>query len=458
MDDSPHNPSSPAPENDAGGQDEPKAPDERLEPQAEQLQGPREERTEEAGDARAAEPARSLSTGGVVLLAILVALLVGTIAGGIAGLVGSWAVTHGDDARPGTTSIRVIPPETDEPIVAATAAALPSVVNVDVSGSTVSQGEDGLPEGHPGVPRMGNGSGVAYKAADGGGTYIITNAHVVADADTFVVRGTDGESHRAQLIGADDDTDIAVLKIDGSLPPIQLGDSEQLEVGQAVAVIGSPFGLSHSVSSGVVSGLGRSLPEIADAEPGKYPLVDVIQTDAAINPGNSGGALVDREGRLVGISSAMYSETGASGGVGFAIPVNTAMRVAEQLITEGKVAHPFLGVVGRDVDSSLAEEEGLAVEEGAYIVEITEGTEAEKAGLQTGDVIVGLDEDAIRSMDDLLLYVRRKSVGDKVSLRLYRDGVEMTLEMTVGEKPENLELPEPEPIPIPDEAIPPEEN
>jgi len=383
------------------------------------------------------------STGAVVMIALVVTLLFGTIVGGTAGFAGGWFATHGDNAVDGGTStVRVVPSETDEPVAAAAAAALPSVVNIHVSGEVITDDAGDLPEGHPGVPQAANGSGVAYQDSEDGGTYIITNAHVVSGASSIIVTGSDRERHRAELIGADEETDIAVVKIDGSVPLIETGDSDELVVGQLVLSIGSPYGLSMSVSSGVISAIGRSLPNSVSSPEGVYPLVDVIQTDARINPGNSGGALVNREGKLVGINSAIFSETGGSEGIGFAIPINRVMRVADELVASGEVQHPYLGVLGRTVDPVLAEQEDLPVEEGAYIVEVTEGTEAEKAGLRAGDVIVKLDDSDILSMDDLILEVKRTRIGDTVTLTLYRDGEEMQVEMTVGIKPKDLALPE----------------
>ncbi len=166
----------------------------------------------------------------------------------------------------------------------------------------------------------------------------------------------------------------------------------------------------------------------------------MIQTDAAINPGNSGGALVDRYGRLIGINTAIYSDSGASDGIGFAVPVNTAVRIANDLVDRGAADHPFLGILGRDVDAALVEDENLPVQEGAYIVDITAGTNAEKADLEIGDVIVQLDGDAIRSMDDLILQVRRREIGDTVTLTLYRAGERMEVDMEVGAKPANLSI------------------
>jgi putative serine protease PepD len=376
-------------------------------------------------------PRRPLSAGAVVAIALVVALLFGTAAG----LGGAWAGLRLFGQKQST--VTVVQGSTEEGVAAAAAAALPSVVNVDVTGEATSEDESLLPTAHPSVPVVGNGSGVAFRAVEGGGTYILTNDHVVADSKTIVVTGQDGERHDATLIGTDPETDIAVLKIAATMPVIKTGDSEKLVVGQLVVVIGSPFGLQHSVTSGVVSAMHRSLPDSTGSD-SVYPLVDVIQTDAAINPGNSGGALVDRFGSLVGIPSAIYSESGANDGVGFAIPVNAALRVADALIKTGTVEHPFLGISGQTVTADFAATEKLPAEEGAYVVEITKGTEAEKAGLRKGDLIVKLDTTPIRSMDDLILAVRRKAIGDTVTLSLYRDDALINVEMKVGVKPANL--------------------
>ncbi len=387
----------------------------------------------------ASSPASGVSLGGAITIALVAALIVGTLAGGLAGYAGQWLASRGGITSTPET-IRVIPSDTEEPIAAAAAAALPAVVNIDISGDAVAQEDGELPQGHPGVPVMGNGSGVAWTHTDNGGTYIITNAHVVADATKITVTGTDREHHAGTVIGVDTETDIAVVEIDAELSLIEVGDSDDLLVGQSSVAIGSPFGLEHSVSAGVISALGRALTTPLNGEEGVYPLVDVIQTDAAINPGNSGGALVDRYGALIGINAAIYSDTGSSGGIGFAIPVNTAVRIANDLVENGRAEHPFLGILGRDVDPVLVEEENLPVQEGAYIVDITPGTNAEKADLLPGDVIVMLNDDPILSMEDLILQVRRHEIGDIVTIALYRNGERMEVEMEVGVKPDNLDL------------------
>ncbi|MDF1542030.1 MAG: trypsin-like peptidase domain-containing protein [Anaerosomatales bacterium] len=389
-----------------------------------------------------------LSTGAVIAIAIVVALIVGGLAGGVGGFASGWLASHARGGSSSTGTLQVLPPETDEPVVAAAAAALPSVVNIDVSASQVSpEDSNALPESHPGVPLRGNGSGVAFRSSEDGGTYILTNAHVVENAEDIFVTGTDRERRRGELIGADAETDIAVVKIAASLPLIEIGDSDEIEVGQSATAIGSPFGLSHSVTSGVISAIGRSLPGGIGSQRNVYPLVDVIQTDAAINPGNSGGALVDRVGQLIGVNTAIYSDTGASGGIGFAVPVNTAIRIADQLIDSGIAQHPFLGIIGQDVTPEFAAADGLDVDEGAYVVEPIEGTKAEVAGIVTGDVIVSLNEVPIRSMDDLLLQVRRHRIGEVVTLEIWRGGELIEVEMEVGIKPADLEVPRPETAP-----------
>ena len=392
----------------------------------------------------AVEPASrtGVSVGGAIGISVVAALLVGTLAGGAAGIAGAWFATHGDNGPTSPSAPIALPADTNEPVTAAAAAALPSIVNIDVSGEPSATVDPSLPEGHPGVPFSGNGSGVAFKSADDGGTYILTNNHVVEKADSIVVTGTDRKKHTAELVGRDPETDVAVVKVDASLPVITLADSDEAVVGQLVVAIGSPYGLDLSVSSGVISAIGRSLPNSFGSDEGYYPLVDVIQTDAAINPGNSGGGLLDRAGRLLGINTAIYSESGSNDGIGFAIPTNTAIDIAEQLIVGGKAEHPFLGILGQNVTEDLAEQEQLTVDYGAWIVDVSPGTEAAKVGIRRGDVIIGLDEEEILSMDDLILQVRRRSVGDEVLVTLIREGKELEVDMKLGAKPDEVVFPE----------------
>lgn len=396
--------------------------------------GPRAEETQERG--------RASSGCGLLLAAALISFVVAAFAGLAGGFLGASHAGGGlfTGARP-SGSVTVVPSETDEPVAAATLAALPSVVNIDVRAGGGRQ-DDSLPEDHPSTPSIGNGSGVAFRAAEGGGTYIITNNHVVENATRITVRGSEGRSMEAEIVGTDPESDIAVVRVNREIPVVEVTDSGELVVGQMVIAIGSPFGLEHSVTSGVISALGRSLPQFPGAGAGTHPLVDVIQTDAAINPGNSGGALVDRQGRLVGINTAIFTDTGASGGIGFAVPSNTAVRVAEQIIDGGEVTHPFIGVVGQSVTPELADAENLEVEEGAYVADFAEDSGAQAAGVEIGDVIIAVDDEPVRSMDDLILLVRRKQVGDEIQLRVQRGSETLDFQATVGDKPAELDLPQ----------------
>jgi S1-C subfamily serine protease len=382
---------------------------------------------------------RPAGAGFAVLLAATVAFFVALFAGFAGGYLGANLLAGEGGAELGSGSPRtvtVIPDETEEPVVAAAAAAVPSVVNLEVRGAKTDS-QRGFPGAHPGVPMAGNGSGVAFKSAEGGGTYLLTNAHVVDGAQRITVRDSSGRSYEGDLIGKDAETDIAVVRVAKDIPVIEVADSSDLLVGQTVVAIGSPYGLEHSVTSGVISALGRSLPDFGDTGDA-YPLVDVIQTDAAINPGNSGGALVDRRGRLVGINTAIYSSTGSNGGIGFAVPVSTALRIARELIEGGSVRHPFLGIVGQSVTPELAQEKRLDVEEGALVIRITAGSGASTAGMRSGDVIIELDGTPIRSMDDLILQVRRKEVGDTVTVTVLRGEERRSFEVTIGDKPAEL--------------------
>jgi len=389
-------------------------------------------------------PAPAAPRSGVALavsLAVVMAFIVGAASGFAGGLLGAkYSASTGSSSGSGSRSITVVPSKTSEPVVAASAVAVPSVVNIDVTQKAASGGQKGLPDAHPSVPLQGSGSGVAFKRAPNDGTYLLTNNHVVENAASITVRDTSGNKYKGTLVGRDADSDIAVVSIDAKLPIIPLGDSAKLVVGQTVVAIGSPFGLEHTVTSGVVSALGRSLPDFTADNNGSYPLVDVIQTDAAINPGNSGGALVDRQGQLIGINTAIYSESGASGGIGFAIPVSAAERVANTLIAGDKVGHPFLGIVGLTITPEVQTQRKLTVAQGALIEEITKGTGADKADLKPGDVVTALDGEAVRSMDDLILLVRRHAVGDTVTLSIVRDGKAEKIKMTVGDRPANLQI------------------
>jgi len=279
---------------------------------------------------------------------------------------------------------------------------------------------------------------------------IITNSHVVADAEKIVVTFLDGRSYNAQLVGADPFTDIAVIKVNAEqtqFHPISLGDSSQLKVGEQIAAIGNPFGLSGSMTSGIVSQLGRLLP----AQGSGFSIPDVIQTDAAINPGNSGGPLLNMKGEAIGINTAIQSATGEFTGVGFAIPSRTLMKIVPTLIQDGEYNHPWLGISGRDIDPDLANILNLTDAKGFLVIIVVEDSPASKAGLHGsietkeidgtnypigGDIILSVDGKEVRQIDDILIHLQReKSVGDEMVLEILRDGRTTNFVLLLEERP-----------------------
>ncbi len=291
----------------------------------------------------------------------------------------------------------------------------------------------------------GMGSGFVY--SDDG--YIITNQHVVRDAQKVTVTFLDGEAYIGDVVGRDRDLDIAVVKVNPSntyIQPITIGDSSKLKVGEKIAAIGNPFGLSGSMTSGIVSQIGRLLPQ----ESG-YSIPDVIQTDAAINPGNSGGPLINMKGEVVGINTAIQSATGEFSGIGFAVPSNTVKKVVPILIEKGEFSHPWMGISGTDVDPELAEVRGLNSSKGFLVVSVIEGSPAEQAGLlgvtetkevdgrefaMDGDIITSIDGKTVRKISDILVHLQReKSIGDEMILSVNRGGEVLELTMILEERP-----------------------
>jgi serine protease Do len=276
------------------------------------------------------------------------------------------------------------------------------------------------------MPRQeGIGSGV-IATKDG---YILTNNHVVDGADEVKVALQDGREFSAKVVGRDPKTDIAVIKIDAKdLPAVPMADSEKVEVGDVVLAIGNPFGIGQTVTTGIVSATGRAGAVGLDYE-------DFIQTDAAINPGNSGGALVDAEGRLIGINTAILSRSGGNQGIGFAIPVNLARDVMESLIKDGHVTRGYLGVMIQDVTPALAKEFKLKESQGALVGDVTPKSPAEKAGLENGDLILQFNGKKVTDSRHLKLEVARVQPGESVPVKILRDGSTKTLEVTVKELP-----------------------
>jgi Do/DeqQ family serine protease len=263
-------------------------------------------------------------------------------------------------------------------------------------------------------PFQSAGSGVIFDAKAG---YIVTNAHVVENASEITVTLQDGRDLKAEVVGSDEPSDVAVLKVksDSTLVQIGLGDSAKVEVGDFVLAIGNPFGLQHTVTSGIISGLSRS-----GINPDGYE--DFIQTDASINPGNSGGALVNLRGELIGINTAILSRSGGNIGIGFAIPVNMAHSVMDQLIKFGSVKRGQLGVSMYTVTPDIAHSLGLANALGALVSQVVEGSPAEKAGIHTGDVITSVNGTPVKSNSELRNSIGLMRVGDKVEIGLLRDG------------------------------------
>ena len=279
--------------------------------------------------------------------------------------------------------------------------------------------------------------------------HIITNAHVIEDSTKTVVTFLDGRSYNAEIIGIDQYTDIGVIKVNADLKllqPLTLGDSSNLQVGEPITAIGNPFGLSGSMTSGIISQMGRLLPTNSG-----FQIPDVIQTDAAINPGNSGGPLLNMRGDIVGINTAIQSTTGEFTGVGFAIPSQTVAKIVPTLISEGEYNHPWIGISGRDIDPDMANVLGLKDALGFLIITVVEDSPASEAGLigsnktikvesreypVGGDIILAVDGIDVRKIDDILIHLQRvKTVGDEMNLEILRDGRTTNITIVLQERP-----------------------
>jgi 2-alkenal reductase len=302
----------------------------------------------------------------------------------------------------------------------------------------------------PGPIQFAQGSGFLYD--DQG--HIVTNNHVVEDANVFQVRFSDGSLIEAQLIGGDAGSDLAVLKVDELPPgvqPLGLADSREVEVGQTAIAIGNPFGLQNTLTVGVVSGVGRSLAGPISGGGGRFRIPNVIQTDAAINPGNSGGPLLNVRGEVIGVNTAIRSQSGVFEGVGYAVPANAVARVVPSLIATGRYDHPWMGIGMRDVDPILARRFELPARQGVLVTEVQPESPAAQAGLRAGDrteeygglrivlggdIITGVNGQLVRDGNELISYLELEtSVGDTVAMTVLRDGQEQQLQMTLGARP-----------------------
>ena len=281
----------------------------------------------------------------------------------------------------------------------------------------------------PREPQRMNGVGSGF-IIDRNGT-ILTNYHVVDGAQKIAVTLSDGKNYDAKVIGKDQKSDIAVIKIDAGrdLPAVTFGDSDRLEVGEWVMAIGNPFGLDHTVTSGIVSAKGRHI--------GTGPYDNFIQTDASINPGNSGGPLINLRGEVVGINTAIFSQSGGNIGIGFAIPTNSVKELLPQLRDKGKVVRGYLGTTVQKITPEIADSLGLKQTRGALVAEVLKGSPAERAGVKPGDIIMEFDRKEIKDSADLPPLVARVTPGTTVQMKILRDGKEATLPLSVGEMKEN---------------------
>lgn len=309
----------------------------------------------------------------------------------------------------------------------AAAKAMPAVVHISATASQPARanrndpfrfffGDEYANPFRDGMPPIGGtGSGVIY-SADG---YIITNNHVVASANELEVKLYDNRKFKAKLIGTDERSDLAVIKIEGyDLPFLELANSDEAEVGEWVLAVGNPFDLTSTVTAGIISAKGRNINLLG----GGRAIESFIQTDAAVNPGNSGGALVDSQGRLLGINTAIATRTGAFSGYSFAIPVNLAARIADDIIEYGSFQRTFLGVTIVDLDSEYAKELGVDISQGVVIEELVDGGSAQYAGLLPKDVIIGVNGRNVKSVPELQEIVGRSKVGDVLQLKINRRG------------------------------------
>ncbi len=344
----------------------------------------------------------------------------------------------------------------------------PSVVNIQVVLSAAANGQPfeiipNLPEDHPEAPnlpelqpfpRTGQGSGFVIDKEG----HIVTNNHVIANAEEITVVFADGTEAAAELVGTDPDSDLAVIKVDvpaDKLFPVPIGNSDELKVGQMVVAIGNPFGLAGTMTTGIVSGLGRLLPGGGVTPSGdRFSIPDIIQTDAAINPGNSGGPLLNLDGEVIGVNTAIQSARSGAVGIGYAVPSDIVSQVTPVLIAEGQITYPWLGVSGRTLDADTAVAMDLDPDQrGVLVRDVIADSPSDKADLQGsdeivaidgfatrigGDVIIGIDDQEVREFDDLLGYiVQETAVGDEVTLQILRDGETITVNVTMEARPGN---------------------
>ena len=331
-------------------------------------------------------------------------------------------------------------------------AASPGVAYIEADQAASAQPQQFNPFGEPGGSGGGTATGSGF-VIDGDGR-IVTNAHVVNGSDAIRVKFSDeGEAYDAELLGEDPSTDIAVIQVDApaeELHPIPLGDSSQVTVGDSVIAIGNPFGLDHTATAGIVSGVQREIDS-----PNGFTITNAIQTDAPINPGNSGGPLLDSAGRVIGVNSQIESAGGQGNvGIGFAVPINTTRDVSEQLISDGEAEHAFVGISGGDLTPDIADVLNLDADNGAIVQSVVRDSPADEAGVEAGDaqvtvdgqqiraggdVIVAADGEPVQSMTDVITAVDSKQPGDSLELTLLRDGEQRDVTVELTTRPDSAQ-------------------
>ncbi len=363
-------------------------------------------------------------------------------------IAAGWVEADDDGAAPAASPAPLTEPAADE---GGNALTVNEIYSRDAAGVAFIEADQPArpdPFNPFGQPQQGTATGSGF-VIDGDG-HIITNAHVVAGAGEVTVKlGEDGETLDAKVIGTDTSTDIAVLEVDADadqLHPLSLGDSSEVEVGDPVVAIGNPFGLDRTATAGIVSAVQRQINA-----PNGFTITDAIQTDAPINPGNSGGPLIDALGRVIGVNSQIESPNGGGNvGIGFAVPINTAEEIADQLIADGDVEHAFLGISGTDLTPEIADLFNMDVDSGALVQQVVPGSPADEAGIEAGDaevrvdgapvraggdVITEVDGEAVEGMDDVIAAVDAKQPGDEVELTLVRGGDERTVSVELDDRP-----------------------
>lgn len=374
-----------------------------------------------------------IGLGGICVVGVLVGLIISARANMTENLK---AVESSDKGNQSTKTIDNAPTITIPSFADIAERVLPSVVNIEGKGKVrVGLRLDPFFEYFFGpqwreYERRSLGSGFIFKKS-GNTYYVMTNNHVISGMDEITLKLYDGTIiDEVKIVGADSATDIAVLKFESkdNLPVVKLGNSDELRVGDWVMAIGSPFGLSSTVTVGVISAKHREIGIMPEAP----SIQDFLQTDAAINPGNSGGPLVNVKGEVVGVNTAIISRTGQYAGIGFAVPINIAKNVAKQLIEKGKVERGYLGIYMQDVDREIAKHFKLKKPYGVIITDVVKGSPAEKAGLKEGDIIIEIDGNEIKNSLQLRSYVQSKMPGEKVRIKIRRDGKERTITVKLG--------------------------